>query len=99
MGHGVKKLAPEKIRMAMAAHGKKRHYKWKNILPRHWVHTGEAAGMDTAVVKDLLVDIIDKTPRAINSVSSELPKDFPPDLAESIFQGLKAAAKILSTVD
>lgn len=96
MGHGAKKLSPEKIRMAMAVYGKNRHYKWNNIFPRHWIHTGELAGLNALVIKDILADIKEKTPQVIYTVSSHLPKDFPPELAELIFRGLENAAKMLA---
>lgn len=93
MGRGPGKYTVEKMRMAMAVHGKNRHYRWNNIVPRHWIHTAEAAGLDTSVAEDLLADLAKKTPKVIDTVSGRLPEQFPVEVAEPIFKGLAAAAK------
>jgi serine/threonine-protein kinase HipA len=95
MGHTAGKLAPEKVRMAMAVYGKNRHYRWKDISARHWIRTGEFAGLSGEVVREILADLVEKTPGVISAVSSQLPADFPEAVAELIFQGLERAARCL----
>lgn len=95
MGHSAGKLAEEKVRVAMAVHGKNRHYRWQQILRRHWIRTGELAGLDSAVVEDVLDSLSAKTPEVIDTVAARLPSQFPPAVAEPIFNGMLAAAKRL----
>lgn len=95
MGHGRGKLAPEKIRMAMAVHGKNRHYRWKEIQARHWIDTAKRCGV--AEMPLILEDVIAITPRVIEQVQSRISKGFPDHIANSILDGLEAAVKQLKS--
>jgi len=93
MGHGRGKLAPEKIRMAMAVHGKNRHYRWKEIQARHWIETARRCGI--AEMRSVIEEVITTTPQVIRHAQSQIPKGFPDLIADSVFDGLNAAAKQL----
>src|SRR6056297_1594862 len=88
MGHSSSQLSPEKVRMAMAAHGKNRHFRWKNIRARHWLRTAELAGLNEKTARDVMNELAGKAMTVIDAVSAQLPADFPEELAESIFRGL-----------
>ena len=45
LGHGKGKLAPEKVKMAMAVRGTNRHYKWREIRRPHFERTATACGL------------------------------------------------------
>ena len=47
LGNSRGKLAPKKVKMAMAAEGASRHYLWHTILPRHWRETARRCGLAT----------------------------------------------------
>jgi len=91
LGTGRNQLAPQKAKMAMAVLGKNRHYKWKEISPKHWLSTAAAVGVDSTVEEDI-ADLVARTPTVIESVSSILPKGFPTTVSDKIFAGLSAAA-------
>jgi serine/threonine-protein kinase HipA len=99
MGHSSSQLSPEKVRMAMAVHGKNRHYRWKNIRARHWMHTAELAGLNEKTAKEIMTELKENTGKVIDTVSSQLPAGFPKELAESICNGLESNSKLLIDFD
>jgi serine/threonine-protein kinase HipA len=97
LGTGANQIAPQKARMAMAAIGKSRHYKWAGILPRHWITTAAAAGVESTAEEDI-ANLVERTPHVIREVSSGLPKGFPGRVSETIFEGLSSAATRLAEI-
>lgn len=93
LGHGRGKLAPEKVKMAMAVEGKNRHYHWEKIHARHWVETARRCGV--ADMPTTLADLVARTPTVIAKIEKTLPKGFPNALAEMILSGVRTAAKRL----
>jgi len=93
LGHGRGKLAPEKIRMAMAVTGKSRHYRWKEIHARHWIETARRQGLGE--MEQIMSDVIARTPVAIDRVRGVVPAEFPAEIAEAILGGIEARAEQL----
>ncbi len=93
VGHGRGKLARQKVRMAMAVFGKNRHYRWAEIERRHWMETGKACGFPG--MTRIVDEVMDRTPSALETVWTGIPKDFPGSLSESILAGVAAAVKNL----
>jgi serine/threonine-protein kinase HipA len=93
LGHGRGKLAPQKITMAMALEGKNRHYNWSGIRLRHWRETGKRCGIPD--IDGLVHEVVDRTSVVITEVNNVIPAGFPPAMASSILEGVKAAAKDL----
>lgn len=91
VGTSKRMLSPKKVKMAMAAEGKNRHYLWHSILGRHWEETAKRCGLGSAF-KPLVAELLDRTPGAIDAVSSRLPKGFPDSVASPILDGLRASA-------
>lgn len=94
LGHGRGKLAPQKIRMAMAAQGKNRHYRWTEIQARHWIETGRRWGFGG--MKLVLDDLIARTPKVLEQVGDALPPGFPEHVATAILGGTRRAAQQLA---
>jgi serine/threonine-protein kinase HipA len=95
LGHGAKKIANEKAKMAMAVWGKNRHYRWSEIRRSHFVQTAKDCGMGRR--SETYVDeIISETPRVIDAVGRALPKSFPAEVFEPIFEGMRLAARRLA---
>ena len=88
MGHGRGKLSPEKIKMAMAVHGKNRHYRRKENHARHWVETAKRCGFGD--MQSVIEDVIIRTPDVIEKTRNIIPKGFPPQIADSILEGIAA---------
>jgi len=93
LGHGRGKLAPEKIRMAMAVAGKNRHYRWKEIHARNWIETAKRQGFGD--MKQIMSDVIARTPGAIDRVRNVVPRGFPARIADAILGGIEMCAEQL----
>jgi len=96
LGHGAGKLAPEKVKMAMAVLGKNRHYRWAEITRKHFELTARQSGIGEAGER-LLEELVNATPSVVERVRSVLPKDFPQAQAKPILEGVAAAAKRMHT--
>ena len=95
LGHGRGKLAPEKIKMAMAVQGKSRHYRWNEIDGRHWLETARQCG--SSEMESVMQDVIARTPEVIGLAHSMVPPEFPPQIADSILDGIAARTEQLKT--
>ncbi len=93
-GHGPRQFAPEKLRMAMAVTGKKRHYEWSHIRRRHWIETAKRcdAGKE---IDPIISELIERLPQVITKVSGDLPAEFPGQVSSPIFEGLTRSADSL----
>ena len=91
LGHGNGKLAPERLRMAMAVTGKNRHYEWLRIEARHWISTAASCGAQSEI-ESILSELIAGVPEAIHKLSAMIPAGFPESIADPIFKGIQAAA-------
>jgi serine/threonine-protein kinase HipA len=99
LGEGPGKMSPFKAKMAMAVRSKNAHWKMRDILRRHWVALGARHGVldeGGRGVEHLIDDIAARTPEVIAKVRSQLPKGFPALLADAVFNGMQAAAKLLA---
>ena len=65
----------KQMKLAMSV-GTSRHYRINEILRRHFVQTGEAAGLPKSLVRDAIEEMADTVPQAIAKIESELPVDF-----------------------
>jgi serine/threonine-protein kinase HipA len=93
LGHRRGQLSPEKIRMAMAVSGKNRHYRWQEISARHWLETAKRCGFPG--MKDLMEEVLARTPEVVKRAGDLPPPGFPAAIAESILNGTTKAARLL----
>jgi len=92
MGTGAGQLSPQKVKLAMAVRSEQNmHYKLDEIKRRHWIATGKRNGLQLEA-NEIVDEAIAATTRVIEQVSSELPPDFPAQMADAVFAGLKRAA-------
>ncbi len=84
-----------RIRMAMAAIGKSKHYRHLEIVRRHWLSTARAGGVPERDTEEILVSLADTVKGAIDAVTAKLPAGFPEPVAAPIFDGLRATAQRL----
>jgi serine/threonine-protein kinase HipA len=85
-----KNLPEQKIKLAMAV-GENRHWKIREILPRHWLQT--AAETHFPHIRALMDEVAQQTPAVISEVSKTLPKSFPSQVSDRIFSAMLARAK------
>ena len=89
IGSGAGRLAAQKVKLAMAVRGKNVHYLLNQIQRRHWVAEGQRVGFAAADVNTLIDELTARTEMVIDTVSSQLPADFPLDVADAVFDGMR----------
>jgi serine/threonine-protein kinase HipA len=77
----------KQMKLAMSV-GTKNHYRIAEVQGRHFVQTGEAAGVPKKLVQDSIGQIAATTENALAKIEGELPKGFP----EAIHNSVKTAA-------
>jgi serine/threonine-protein kinase HipA len=83
----------------MAVCGKNRHYVIADIQPRHWIAQGARVGLTEDEVRAAMAGVAARTEPAIADVASRIPADFPADVADSIFDGMRRQARKLGAAD
>ncbi|MEM9137952.1 MAG: HipA domain-containing protein, partial [Cyanobacteria bacterium P01_F01_bin.42] len=89
----TKAIARQKAKMAMAVTGKKNYYQWSMIQPRHFISTAIAAGFSGSRVDAILHEMLKQVPDVIETVTQQLPADFPPSISQPIFNGMRSLAE------
>jgi serine/threonine-protein kinase HipA len=92
LGPKQMQLSPHRIKMAMAVWGTNRHYRWNEIRMKHWLETGRDCRLPDSG-RDILLDVVRRTPTAIKTVRESLPRHFPTKVSGPIFHGLQEAAR------
>jgi serine/threonine-protein kinase HipA len=88
IGRGANHLAAQKVKLAMAVQSKERHYLISQIQHRHWIAQGERTGFPAADVEAMIGELTTRTKDVIDEVAAALPRDFPMDIVEAIFNGM-----------
>ncbi|VWB81604.1 toxin HipA [Burkholderia lata] len=93
-GDGANQWSWHKAKLAMAVHGKRKHYAMRDITRRHF-----SAMAEQCLLGDIATPIVERliamTPQVIESVGAALPAGFPTRVAERILGGLQFAAQRL----
>ncbi|WP_322050506.1 type II toxin-antitoxin system HipA family toxin [Paraburkholderia bannensis] len=95
IGRGRNQLAAQRASLAMAVRGRNAHYRIAQIFPRHWIAQGQRVGFTVEEVEQMMATLVQQTERVIDDVGAQLPDDFPLDVAEAIFAGMRRQARIL----
>ena len=98
IGKGKNKIPPQKAKLAMAVRGSTTYYLIEKIQRRHWIAQAQQVGLGAEAAEQLIEEIIESTKAVIAEVSKLLPSNFPMDLAEAIFSGMKKHCAKLATV-
>jgi serine/threonine-protein kinase HipA len=93
-GRGANQYSRFKTKMAMALVGKGKHYALNDIQRRHFNSTA-ARYFHRADAEDLITQVLERTPGAIDRVAARLPAGFPQAVAQAIFTGLRQSAAAL----
>jgi len=96
-GTGPNQFSRHDVRMAMAVTGQNRHYRFKEILRRHFNTMAQKCryGDDA---EPLIQRVLAATPSVIASVAAKLPPGFPAVVSERVFAGLANAANALEAM-
>jgi len=84
-----RQLELKEIKMAMALHGRNTHYKYHEIMPRHWLDEAKKVHFPESEMIAIMKETTNKLSSVIDKVKSQLPQDFPEDISSSIFEGMK----------
>lgn len=79
-------VGQRQMRLAMAV-GAKNHYRLDRVQGRHFLQTGEKAGLPKTLAREALAVMAETAAKAVDKVESELPADFP----EAIHAAVKKA--------
>lgn len=94
IGKGKNQLAWRNAKLAMAVSNKNRHYALATIMRRHFNSTAMKCGWGEHA-EDIISELLNRVELAIAGVTRQIPVDFPLDLAESIFEGVRRQAQRL----
>lgn len=96
LGKSHGQIAPQKLKLAMGVRGDANmHYRVAEIRRPHWIATAKRNGIGSegeAIINELIA----RTPGAVSTVQSQLPRRFPLAIAGPILDGLTRAAKQLA---
>lgn len=98
IGKGKNQISQQKAKLAMAVRGSTNYYLIEKIQRRHWIAQAQQVGFGAAAAEQLIEEIIESTEAVIDHVSRLLPDNFPMDLAEAVFSGMKKHCVKLATV-
>ena len=98
IGKGKNKIPQQKAKLAMAVRGSTNYYLIDKIQRRHWIAQAQQVGLGAEAAEQLIKEIIESTGAVIDEVSKLLPDNFPVDLAEAVFRGMKKHCAKLATV-
>jgi serine/threonine-protein kinase HipA len=85
----------KQMKLAMSE-GTNRHYHIDEVLGRHFVQTGAAAGLPKTLIQRCIDEMTDGAQAALNNVERELPKGFPEPIHRSVSNAVARRAKILT---
>lgn len=78
-----KQIPNNKYKLAMSAE-KSRHYRILEIMGRHFVQSGDAAGLGRTLRRQAIESILDNASKATDRARSVMPDDFADDIHKSI---------------
>lgn len=79
------------LKMAMGLKSKNKHYRWDKIQRRHWLAMAGLCKFDEETMDKIIDEVCDQAEDVVDKVSTALPSDFPAEIAEPIFEGIKRA--------
>jgi serine/threonine-protein kinase HipA len=98
IGTGKNQISPYKAKLAMAVRGSANYYLIKQIQRRHWINHARQVALGAAAAEQLIEEVVESTESVISNVSNLLPADFPMDIAEAIFNGMRGQTAKLAGV-
>jgi serine/threonine-protein kinase HipA len=91
IGHGKNKLSFEDAKLAMALRGRRKHYRIKEIVPRHFKLMTERSG-DLQMYSELIA-LAEAVPSALARIEQNLTPAFPPQVWTTIADGIAGQAR------
>jgi len=95
VGSKQDQIHEKKLELAMALHGKSKHYRVADIRRPHFNATAHRCGLGLDM-EAIIAATIENTSAVIDRVEAELPPRFPARVFETITSGLRRSARALS---
>lgn len=89
IGRGKNQISPHKAKLAMAVRGSTPYYLIEKIQRRHWIAQAQQVGLGATAAEQLMAEVVETTATAIDQARKQLPDDFPLDMADAIFDGVR----------
>lgn len=89
-------IQPRKIKMAMKLKGKNSHYRWHNILKRHWLPNAKTLSFSEREMQQIIDDVIAQTPYALEKTMADANEYFDRNIGKAICDGVTQALKRLT---
>lgn len=96
IGNKSHQIAEQKVKMAMAIRGSQNYYHLHKIQYRHFIAQGKAVGFIEQEVATIINSVVSHVDNVIQRVSQLLPDNFPTNLSDKIFTGMKTQAQKLT---
>ncbi len=84
----ARQIQRKQMKLAMSV-GNSNHYGISEIMGRHFIQSGEAAGLPKSLVREAMEEMVDEGPNAIKAIESELPARFPEVIHVVVRKGLR----------
>ena len=93
----ARQIERKQMKMAMSV-GKSRHYRFEEIHGRHFIQTGEEAGLPKGLVRGVIGEITGIAGKATARTETSLPADFPAFIHESVSAAVTTRLRSLELV-
>lgn len=93
-GLDAHQIERKQMKLAMSV-GDKRHYRMGEIHGRHFLQTGEEAGLPRSLVRSAIEEIADTADTAMGQLESALPSGFPGGIHASVKKAMMARLRRL----
>lgn len=84
-----------KLKMAMSLKSSINHYKWDAIQIRHWLSMAKQCHFPEHKMQEIMTNVFDKMDDVIAQVEQTMPQNFPSQISEAIFSGMRMVKKKL----
>ncbi len=88
-------IQQSRFRLAMSA-GKNRHYRIDEVMGRHFVQSGRAAGLGSVALRQVIESILDTAKDAGVKARAEMPDDFADGIHESVAAAIDKRLSLLA---
>jgi serine/threonine-protein kinase HipA len=89
IGNGPNLFSPHRVRLAMAVRSKNAHSLINDIRRRHWIAQGQRVTLAPADVEEMITALVDMTENVVAEVEAQLPAEFPKDVSDKVFKGMR----------
>jgi serine/threonine-protein kinase HipA len=97
-GDGPNQWSWHKAKLAMSVEGKTKHYRFRDVQRRHFNAMAARCGHGRDA-EDIIEELLARVEPAIATVAAEVPPEFPAQVPEKIFAGLRWSAQALAGMD